>query len=519
MQRHGPVAAGFLLLLALVARPLWEGREQWNFGWFGDDGVYMVTAKAIAQGDGYRVLNLPNRPYAVQYPPLFPLYMSLSWLIQPRFPDTLRLAAILQALLIPIALATMLAMLRQLGLSWVRTFWVAGITLVTPPMVLMEVTLFAEPLFLCFFFAAILLIQRSAASDDSRAKWLALSAGLLTGLAYLTRSAALPMLGAAPLFYFLRKKPKLALWFLAVALPLSASWNLWTITHAGLVTQGNNATYVSEFVRFLRSADVWQHLWNQAGVISSSVAEILFPGFVGALMGLPLFYVVIAAAISGNIRMIRRSGWSVYVLFAIPYLVILMFWWFEGVARLILPIWPLMAAGIAEEVSHLLKLAGKNMKARGRGVLRWATVAVGFLVVVRTQAVAARQVHSLLADDRAQLLESMPAYAWLGQHTPENTVVLTWNDSITYLYSDAASSRSHFVELLPLPAENKAVALPLKTLPEMYEWGLLVLLKSDLAAGMWKDNSPFRAAAEALPESKLVFSTPAASIYNFKIVR
>ena len=56
--RIAGVCAAFVVLLAMLAQPVREGREQWNFGQFGDDGVYLVTAKALAQGEGYRVLSL-----------------------------------------------------------------------------------------------------------------------------------------------------------------------------------------------------------------------------------------------------------------------------------------------------------------------------------------------------------------------------------------------------------------------------------------------------------------------------
>ena len=56
------VLVGFVLLLALIAWPVWEGRDQSQFGPGQDDGVYMATAKSLAMGGGYRHPNLPGRP-------------------------------------------------------------------------------------------------------------------------------------------------------------------------------------------------------------------------------------------------------------------------------------------------------------------------------------------------------------------------------------------------------------------------------------------------------------------------
>ena len=58
-------------------------------GGFGDDAVYVVTAKALATGEGYRFINLPGAPAATHYPPLWPAIL-LVWRIVPDFPENVR---------------------------------------------------------------------------------------------------------------------------------------------------------------------------------------------------------------------------------------------------------------------------------------------------------------------------------------------------------------------------------------------------------------------------------------------
>ncbi|MEW5916587.1 MAG: hypothetical protein AB1762_09285, partial [Gemmatimonadota bacterium] len=55
-------------------------------GVFQDDGAYVVLAKALAQGDGYRYISLPNAPGATHFPPLYPLFLAGLWKIGPDFP-------------------------------------------------------------------------------------------------------------------------------------------------------------------------------------------------------------------------------------------------------------------------------------------------------------------------------------------------------------------------------------------------------------------------------------------------
>src|SRR5438128_7525740 len=56
-------------------------------GIFHDDGVYLVTAKALATGQGYRIASLPGEIFQTKYPPLFPLLLAAAWKLYPRFPD------------------------------------------------------------------------------------------------------------------------------------------------------------------------------------------------------------------------------------------------------------------------------------------------------------------------------------------------------------------------------------------------------------------------------------------------
>ena len=58
-------------------------------GIFHDDGIYVVTARALAEGQGYRIISLPESPPQTKYPILFPWLLSLVWRLAPSFPDNL----------------------------------------------------------------------------------------------------------------------------------------------------------------------------------------------------------------------------------------------------------------------------------------------------------------------------------------------------------------------------------------------------------------------------------------------
>ena len=82
------LALGFLALTVLLgAMQMVPGVT----GVFLDDGIYVSTAKALATGQGYRLINLPWEPLQTKYPPLYPAMLALAWKVWPVFPDNLAL--------------------------------------------------------------------------------------------------------------------------------------------------------------------------------------------------------------------------------------------------------------------------------------------------------------------------------------------------------------------------------------------------------------------------------------------
>src|SRR5262245_3269286 len=54
-----------ILAIALLpsARLAWRARDMPLLGSMSDDGIYLVCAKSLAEGTGYRILSLPDQPF------------------------------------------------------------------------------------------------------------------------------------------------------------------------------------------------------------------------------------------------------------------------------------------------------------------------------------------------------------------------------------------------------------------------------------------------------------------------
>src|SRR5205085_5084384 len=74
-------------------------------GGFYDDAFYVILAKSLATGHGYRNLNLPGAPFATHYPPGYPLLLAVLWWLGPAFPANLVLFKVANALFLGIAAA------------------------------------------------------------------------------------------------------------------------------------------------------------------------------------------------------------------------------------------------------------------------------------------------------------------------------------------------------------------------------------------------------------------------------
>jgi hypothetical protein len=53
------------------------------------DAMYVITARALAQGEGHRLINLPDCPLQTKYPILYPALLSIIWKLWSSFPQNM----------------------------------------------------------------------------------------------------------------------------------------------------------------------------------------------------------------------------------------------------------------------------------------------------------------------------------------------------------------------------------------------------------------------------------------------
>ena len=170
MQRPALLAAlGAAALAALYLA--FAVRSPVSLGFFGDDAVYATTAKALAEGRGYRHLSIPGEPLQTKYPPLYPALLSL---VIRAFPDRgggPDLLGDFRWLLAPTALAgagaVVLAALywhRILGASGRLTVAVAALAALSPAWLAFTRVAMSELLYALLATAALLCLDQPRAA-------------------------------------------------------------------------------------------------------------------------------------------------------------------------------------------------------------------------------------------------------------------------------------------------------------------------------------------------------------------
>jgi hypothetical protein len=427
----------FALLLIPSAHFAWKNRDMPDFARLHDDGLLFSSAKSLANGDGYRIPSLPENPYQTKYPPLYPALLALIWTANPEFPGNLTAAGVLSWAIFSACIAMCWFLYRREGFSEKRCWLLAGLLAVNPYMILFGCRLFSEIPFTCLLVAALLAARREGW------KW-ALAAGILGGCAYLSRTAGVALLISMPLWYTWRRELKNAGWFAAGMLPFVAAWSIWTRTHM-LVSSDPGLIYYVDYVRYqflnVDRGNIGIVLWKNVDELLYGMGSLILPKVVALGPVKTLTEVIAVAMIVGVIRLARRGVIVEYALFALVSAGMLVIWHFPPNERFVLPLFPLLLAGLVAEIEHLWTMLRAGFRHRDFGQRAVAGIfgaVVGLILLAGFGLqlyVSFRFLDESEVQYRSKLTDLRAAYTWISQNTAASAVVISADDPLLYLYS------------------------------------------------------------------------------------
>jgi hypothetical protein len=438
----------FLLLLIPSAQFAWRNRDMPDFGRLHDDALMFVSAQGIAQGHGYRIGSLPENPYQTKYPPLFPAYLALVWHLNPKFPENLATATFFTWPWLAICLGLACLLYRQYGFSAERSLLLTAALGLSPYMALFGSMMLTEVFFTCFVLAALLLARRPGNSAI-------VLAGVAVACAYLARTAGIALVISIPALLLWKRDWKRAALFLAASLPAVGAWTWWTSAHLPH-SQDMTLLYYVDYMGF-RTANFGLDnltviLWKNIDQILYGMGSLVIPKVVDFLPLKILTQVIAVAMLAGVVRLIRRGIAVDYALFGLLSLGILTVWHYPPNERFVLPLFPLLLAGIVTEVEHLGGMLGKALhhkdaSQRVAAVLFAAGIAAVFLGAIGLQAYMCFIMMPETADSqRTALADRREAYQWMSANLPSGSSVLSYDDPLLYLYS---GHRGNYLPMLP----------------------------------------------------------------------
>jgi len=411
-----------------------------QFGRSQDDSIYFASAKSIAQGHGYRILSLPGEPFQTKYPPLFPILLTLVWKFKPDFPGNLPLATLVCWLMLPMFLAASWLFYKRLGLPQWQCYFLIGLLGLNYVVVVFSVAVMPELMFSTLLLVSVILADQATGNSNS---WEAFAAAVLASAAYLTKSAALPLLFSVPLLFVLRQRIRCAAVFFATMSVTVIGWNLWIYRHLLPVSDENELYYVSYWgYRSLTvsSEDLPRMIVQNARTLVLSIAESLdLHGSAGAL-GDAIHISITLAMIVGLFWTARRFQVSHYHAFALGYLPVLLLWHYRPNARFLLPLIPLFLGGFF----HVLQEATKgvvNLIKRdtvlsvGLSLIFSAVLSLLIGVLFVSYCSTPREILPDMARWREQQRLRLPSYDLISKQIPVSSAFIAYEDSVFYLYT------------------------------------------------------------------------------------
>jgi hypothetical protein len=407
-------------------------------GIFHDDGIYLVTAKALAEDRGYRIISVPGEPSQTKYPILFPWFVSLAWRLYPSFPDNLLWLRMVPLFAGLAWLGLSWVLLRRLGASKPEASIIVLLTAVSPWVAFLSTAIMSETLFAALLAAGLLMIVRAHEGTSTRAD--ALTAGLLLGAAVVTRTAGLaPALAAAALFV-VKKQWRSATQYVTGMAVVTLPWFWW-------VAQQNAATTSLDPYYSAANYASWNVITNYevADKVRVVATNALKSGFsLISIWGIDIPPMLALAVAVAGLALLAAAFWrgrrEPAVLLIAAYGAIHIAWVWPPI-RFVVPVAPLL-------LWFAFLGAGRSRRVGCAVALVLFTVG-GFQLFATVKQARERGITSPLREtttwnDTAYLL------TWLSKETPTDTVVTGNLDPMYYLFTGRRAVRAFAADPLLL---------------------------------------------------------------------
>ncbi|MDB4886235.1 MAG: hypothetical protein JWN79_1673 [Gemmatimonadetes bacterium] len=439
----------------------------------GDDAMYVILARSLATGQGYRFLNLPGAPAATHFPPGFPALLALLWRAVPDFPANLTLFKSVNAISLALVAVGVARFARYSAQPRRSAIALGVLAAVSGPLLILGNMLLSELVFLALLLFLLPVLEGFAEGGrEPSAALRAATLGVAIGLCALVRTHAVVLIPAVALVLARRRRWRDAALLSAAAILTLVPWQLWSAHHAGAVPApllGQYDSYLGWWVRgyaALGPRMIPMTLERTLAESGGMFAVLFSPGRSPSAHALTLVALA-GLAIAGIVAVRRRL--PVTLLFLAGYLAIVALWPFPP-ARFLWGVWPLilllLVAGAhrvvdASRAWRSLRVTGRALVLAGAAASLW----VGYGYAAYELRMARGRWWTSIP--RANAARIVPAVRWTLANTAPGDLLAAEDDGALYLYTGRRTVpiRTFAVEqyLLPISpqVEARAGLLPL----------------------------------------------------------
>jgi hypothetical protein len=453
-KRHGVLIALCLLLLGALYLYL---MKPGIVGLLYDDGMYFMSALALAKGEGYRLSGMIAQPYLYKYPPLYPALLAL--VLQPLKLLGLSSLALtvpyLKAMNIALALLSLAVLYgfarRHQRLSFPLALSVVLLLGTNARFAELATELMSEPLYFLLSLLVLYLTEASLEKPESLTIKRLMGIIALSVLAFYTRTVGI-LLMVAVFSYLLLKKQNRAAFTYALSSGISIlPWFLWSMqqTHVtpkigAFLVRTFQEGYFQSFQFDLKESGTLWHLYSEgfSQLLGNLSLQFFLPLERLLLTKETPFSAAIILSVSFMLALglgyhlylaVKHRQWSVSGLYTGFYLLILPFWSYYSVyPRFLLMILPFLWIALI----HRVQDSSYKEKAKKNALLGLMLMALVCNVFHWFPALVKENPNQLLVNNPRDLARDyFDAAAYLKKHTAPNTLIASEAGDEAYFYA------------------------------------------------------------------------------------
>ena len=445
-----------------------------KFGAYHDDGIYVTTAKALATGQGYRIISLPYEPSQTKYPPFYPFLLSLIWRVYPQFPQNL----------IPMMLLSVAATVAFLAITWrylvkqgYATAWqaliVVSLSALNWRMMILATAVYSEMVYATLSVVGLYIAEKYEKEQKGSAGF---ALGVVSGLVFLTRSSGVALLIAICVYYVLRRQWRRAILPAAVGGAFVVCWVVWCYLNRTHVEGVNVAYYTNYFRDFSEIVSELQAQSNTSKLMvvlsiigrNALMLTVISPPVV--CLGLDYAWIkyfgfVFVFIAAGFLRQTSK-GVRLLHFYIISYLALHIFW-MPNVSydRFVTPLLPFLLLFLITEIERLASLVRRELSSSNGVIRRLSAAFIGLALFLSLGIALYNYVSDLFVSLGSASLKSniappsndLEAIGWINSHTNPSDVVLCYRDPMYFLYTGRKATRSFAMKAGGLWQHNQSL--------------------------------------------------------------